>query len=611
MSNQPFVPNLGAHPATLREALEDCYNADRLREFARALNIAGPTRKADLAAAVAEVMLGGQGTRALENLYASLRELERATVSETLYDPDRILDLTSFRAKYGSLPDWPSYERTGGKAKLIGLFVMPGALHGHRRGHFVPDDLSIRLRAFVPPPREETLASVQEPVPVRADLSLVVAETEDAATREIFSVLQLVDRGGVPVSAQTRRPAQKGVDAVREVLVGGDFYPAAERTSRWHADIGPIRAYAWPLIVQAAGLASAAGSKLALTTAGRRALSQAPAQTLRHAWKKWITNSIFDEFSRIEAIKGQSDRKRLTAVAGRRETIVDALAECPVGVWIKIGELSRHMRASGNAFDVVHNPWDLYIADKNYGTLGYDGSNGWDVLQERYMMAFLLEYAATLGVVDVAYTTPEDARPGFRSMWGTDDLAFLSRYDGLSCIRLTRLGAFVLGLVDEVVAPPTTAAGRLEILPNLHIVPAGGEFEPRDEAFLSTFCTRGAEGFGLDRTAVAAAAEKGHRIADLAGFLEDACEGGLTAGARAFFDDMEHRATMLSITGHALLIECTDSEAGRELASDRRTKRLCTVTGDGSVIVVPSESEAAFRRAVREMGYPLLAGGDR
>jgi hypothetical protein len=64
------------------------------------------------------------------------------------------------------------------------------------------------------------------------------------------------------------------------------------------------------------------------------------------------------------------------------------------------------MRASGNAFDIVHNPWDLYIADKNYGTLGYDGSNGWEVLQERYMMAFLLEYAATLGVVDVAYTTP-------------------------------------------------------------------------------------------------------------------------------------------------------------------------------------------------------------
>jgi hypothetical protein len=35
---------------------------------------------------------------------------------------------------------------------------------------------------------------------------------------------------------------------------------------------------------------------------------------------------------------------------------------------------------------------------------------------------------------------------------------------------------------------------------------SGGEFEPRDETFLSTFCTRGAEGF-TDRAAVAAAVE--------------------------------------------------------------------------------------------------------
>ena len=121
--------------------------------------------------------------------------------------------------------------------KLLGLFVMPAPLHGHWRGYFIPDDLATRLSGVVPRPREETLAAVPEPVPVRADLSLVVAETEDAATREIFSALQLIDRGGVSVSAQTRRPAQKGVDAVREILVGGDFvsrYRADEPMARGH-----------------------------------------------------------------------------------------------------------------------------------------------------------------------------------------------------------------------------------------------------------------------------------------------------------------------------------------------------------------------------------------
>ena len=85
MSNQPLVPTLGTRPDKLRDALEDCYNADRLREFARALNIVGPTRKADLAAAITDIMLGGEGARALPDLYSRLSELERAAVSETLY----------------------------------------------------------------------------------------------------------------------------------------------------------------------------------------------------------------------------------------------------------------------------------------------------------------------------------------------------------------------------------------------------------------------------------------------------------------------------------------------------------------------------------------------
>jgi hypothetical protein len=177
--------------------------------------------------------------------------------------------------------------------------------------------------------------------------------------------------------------------------------------------------------------------------------------------------------------------------------------------------------------------------------------------------------------------------------------------------RLTRLGAFVLGLVDDVAAPPAASAGRLEILPNLHVVPADGEFEPRAEAFLSTFCARGGEGFALDRRTIAAALEKGHRVEVLARFLEDGCEGGLPSSVRAFFDDIAHRAAMLSIRGHALLIECIDPAVSRELARNRQTKRLCTLTGEGAVVVVPSESEAAFRRAVREMGYPLIAGGER
>ena len=42
---------------------------------------------------------------------------------------------------------------------------------------------------------------------------------------------------------------------------------------------GPIRAFGWPLVVQAGGLAQLSGARLQLTTAGRKALAAPAAET--------------------------------------------------------------------------------------------------------------------------------------------------------------------------------------------------------------------------------------------------------------------------------------------------------------------------------------------
>jgi hypothetical protein len=108
-------------------------------------------------------------------------------------------------------------------------------------------------------------------------------------------------------------------------------------------ELGPIRAFAWPLLVQAAGLAERAGARLRLTAAGGKALAEPAAPTLRRAWKRWLDTRLLDELSRVDAIKGQTGKGRrgLTAAAGRRAVIADALADCPVGRWVDVDELFR------------------------------------------------------------------------------------------------------------------------------------------------------------------------------------------------------------------------------------------------------------------------------
>jgi hypothetical protein len=108
----------------------------------------------------------------------------------------------------------------------------------------------------------------------------------------------------------------------------------------------------------------------------------------------------------------------MTAVAPRRAAIEETLRACPIGRWIAVDDFSRFMRASDRVFAVTHDAWKLYLCERQYGSLGYDGSGGWNILQDRYILALLFEYAATLGLVDIAYAIRPKRWLDFKDLWG-------------------------------------------------------------------------------------------------------------------------------------------------------------------------------------------------
>lgn len=259
----------------------------------------------------------------------------------------------------------------------------------------MPDDIRDRLRDFVPPPARAEVQSLEQ-LPGAYDrphrrwneetgktekgteaIPLKVWETERPAQQELLSTLRLIDAGKVRVSDKTRRPTAATVKAMSEMLVGGDYYPHEPSKDKYHDEnAGPIRAFAWPMIVQAGRLAQLSGKRLQLTKAGRKALTEPTADTMRNVWTKWIDTTILDELSRIDCVKGQTGKGKrgLTAVAGRRDAICEALGECPENRWMATEELLRFVRALGTDFAVTRNAWYLYIEDPHYGSLGYGGS---------------------------------------------------------------------------------------------------------------------------------------------------------------------------------------------------------------------------------------------
>jgi hypothetical protein len=594
---------------TVEEALSRLTVRD-LQVRARTIATKVPSRKPPLVAMLAEQLEGER----LHALWGRLGELERAAIAEVVHSPDCWFDAARFRAKYGNDPDWGERDRWSSwvSASPLQLFLYDGV---------IPDDLLARLREFVPCPLEAALESLDD-LPAEIEqrgeyfdyearerrawseaVPLAVAERERGAAAELAAVLRLVDAGKVAVSDKTRRPTGAAVRAVAGVLDAGDFYAdAAEK-----CEVGPIRAFAWPLLVQAAGLAQQDGSRLRLTAAGRRALTEPIAPALRRTWQRWLDARLLDELNRVNAIRGQTGKGKrgLTAVAGRREPIARALADCPVGRWVDVDELFRYMRASGCDFEVTRDAWTLYICEAGYGSLGYDGYGSWAVLQARYVLCVLFEYAATLGVIDVAYVPPAGARDDFRGLWGADDLEYLSRYDGLTHVRLTRLGAYCLGIADEYQPPQLERRPAFSVLPTLEVVATGESLGAADRMVLQSYAGQVSDRvWQITAEHVLGALEAGGSLDELSEFLAARSVKPLPEPVLQLLQDLRERAGRIEDGGVARLISCDDAALAALVANDTRIRRLCMLAGDRH-IVVPARSERAFRRALRELGYPL------
>lgn len=590
------------------------------------------TRKADMVEAIAHELL----TADLRQYWIQLSELERSSVAESVHRWGGRFDRAGFKARYGSLPhafEPPAYRWYYGseheqqdRRSLLPLFFYDNA---------IPDDLCRRLASVapVPPPFEITtfaddeLPAVIAPDPDGPDLDSGDAGDvdEDAAEplrrlctetlihHDLPGVLRLIGQGRIRVGAKTGLPSSASMTKLESVLLGGDWYTAEDDRDqpRWAGGpIRPIRPFAWPLLLQVGGLAKVDGSQLILTARGNKALSQRVEEVIAHLYARWQKKGSPDELRRVDLIKGQTAKGvRLTPVADRRRVIGEALRDCcPRGRWISVDEFFRQMQFRGHRFEVTETAYRLYFADQHYGGLEYTGADGFEILQARYILTYLFEYLATLGMIDVAYTSPYGARPDDGDVWGTDEFGFLSRYDGLRYIRLNALGAYSLGLAKTYEAllekrAPLCSIGA-DLILTLKRDPEPGERLVLDQiaAPLSAVLWR------LDPDALLRhSADPGER-GRIRAFIDTATDADLPEEVRQLLDSVEDRATALTDAGPARLVSCRDPAIAVMLTSDPVTAPHCTRAGD-RLVCVPASKLAAFRKGLVKLGFVLPDSG--
>jgi hypothetical protein len=197
--------------------------------------------------------------------------------------------------------------------------------------------------------------------------------------------------------------------------------------------------------------------------------------------------------------------------------------------------------------------------------------------------------------------SPAGARNDFHDLWGTDDLEFFSRYDGLAFVRLTPLGAYCLGRSAKAEAVEADSARVLEIRSDLTIM-AARPVPVADRLFLDRIARPGSrDGWQLDRARLIAALANGSEVREIGDFLVSRATSGLPVEAEALLRELEAGARSLKDAGLARLVECVHPDLAAHLAAHPRTRDLCLRAGTHHV-VVPVAKEKAFARALQQMG---------
>jgi len=607
----------------------------QLREYVRL--VAGgkniPNGKADMAAVFQRNFL-----ERLDHFWKKLSPIEQTAIAEAIYI-DEIFSEVFLEAKLGEVPQTLNWEPVwgGSTPPIFRLFVY--TFRSYDRSYVVPLEIASTLRAFVQKPAAFSLGSTAD-LPTQYEYKrpklevyergmpfassgtahmltggsnsqrgtdfppLIRRDMESNAQLDLQEVMRLIAKGKTSVGERRGMISAASARAIAAVLQEGDFYEVTGNKDKGRKEIGVIRAFAWPLILQESKLIEVVGASLAISKAGQDALLKPAAEVLKDLWLRWRV-SDYDEFRRIDTIKRRSgsDVHGFNSVITRRLSIIRTLRDCPVNRWIKFMDFSRFMRASNFHFQLTSSPDDLYISDERYGSLSHRAAI-WPLLEGRYLLCFLFEYASTLGLIDVAYIRPEHAEIDFDDYANRGSMEFLSRYDGLKYFRINPFGAYCLGITN-VYESSAPHKGRLSVLPSMRINIIDGAIPVGAELLLDKFAMReDSNVWRIDRSKTVASIEAGQDVAEFEKFLQSYDDQPLPETVEAFLRTANRHAHALAVKGTALIIECADAEIADAIAAHNCTKDLCQRAGVKNLIV-PTALEDLFRKGVHVLGYGI------
>jgi len=328
-----------------------------------------------------------------------------------------------------SMYDWRTYHRDYSYTYYLSL----------------ADSFRRVFKQYLPTPRGYDLVPTERITP-----TTFLAENQETACQQVKLYITYINQGNLQYSKSTGKLLKSSLTKMAKYCYIEEFYRDPARKN--------LEYFKTRLIID---------------------FLQGACCDIEQAPEKIIKQQVLNFFT-VENPKGKKLHEFLYHLKGRyyeynydkrelrvKKSLQQIVTTLPLSQWIAIDNLERYCFYRDIYLNVIEKRSygnDLYF-NKSYSDSYGGGYERVNITEELYKDALLVPFLktmmflfATFGILDIAYDVPEN--PVLRER----DKPYLSPFDGLRYVRLTPLGAYVLGLASQFTSTvrPQSAAITLD-----------------------------------------------------------------------------------------------------------------------------------------------------
>lgn len=504
---------------------------------------AASTRKVDMVSALDNYLSNEQN---IINIWNGLKPIEKELMEEYIrsggsleYDEIREIfqkhDLNYKNSLYG-------FAELFDDLSTARLFII------HRS---IPAPIMKILKRLVPP--LEIKYTVYEEITAEDAEKIVVIGEKFAG--DLIRVIKLVNNTKLRTTRGSGLPTKAAVLKINEAL---EF---KEPLNSSLTNIGEIRVieqttriYGLARLMIEAGILQEEDGILVVGNNAEHFLKADLVTQCKILLKAYLESSNIYELDRIRERKLKVEKN--ARLRGCRELVLKYLAQCPENSWISMSELLHFIKKNDRKYltDVVGE----ILSYDDYHREYYSGNHSWREVDGRFVEDTFLEYLSAMGIVDVAVSgIPYD---DFR-----DDKYFTVEY-----FRLTKLGAFVLGVTDRYDYQERVENYGFIIQPNYELIVAEGSMKNVHVLFLDKFAARVSEGeagvYKISFSAIVNALEKDISVEEIIAYLQEYSSNGIPENVLITLKKWEFESKRIWIR-KATIVETDDRYLLEELKS--------------------------------------------